>query len=1223
MVLSLWGKYSGRKGLYIILFLTLTLSSLPRAIVSAQTQEQAFRKALRYADSVYSTGDLKSARAAYIFAQRMNPAHPGIQSRLAEIDRQLNASAQTRPQALQWLYEAESALKNNELEKAEAALAAIHKLKTKEYDIIQKYNDLESLYKQKLEINNRFKVNLRQAENLAAAGYYDRATEIAQQALQLLPNDENALKFIVRMEQKKQEALSKFEPIFKEAKATYDQGNYSRASALLTEALALLPEHKEASNLLNTCKEIVAYQQEMVQLYTSIIQRADKAYAQGNTPEALALYRQAIDVNPDEDYPRQQIQRINNAVADEKTRLEQYTLTIKQADGAFKASDWEKASSLYGQALTFKPGDKYAEGRKKEADALWAEFRRKEDNYNLLLAQGDSLLRIPNYEQAAIVFSRARQIKPNENYPKEKLDYINNVLTTQRETRKKFEQLLAVADQNLKKADWNAARSNVRQALELIPDEPVALQKLSQIELAEQQQMAMNLQYTELIQQADGMMATALWQEAADLYTEALREKPKDNYAQEKLSEARSKIKLAGEYASALAAAERLLEAGKYAEARNAFEKVNTRFPAEPLPIQRIRLIDSLMTEQRNKDLHFAQLVRSGDSLMKIDLPDQAVDQFNLALALKPNDAPTRKKLSTAMARKEEKVAEEARISNWIAEADQHFSATRYGDASRLYRQALNLRPNYSYALRQLILSDSLNNIMLDRMDKASRLQAQADKAFNARNWQEALDTYQQLLALEPNHAHASTRIEACKREIENEVRLAREFQKFVTTGDSLTDKQLYSMAAERYRQALQIRPDDAATRQKLASVEHTLNELQQKEELYIRLVREGDSLEALADWIQARQSLEQAYALKPTESKLKIRIENLNRLIKEAEARESSFAAAMQKGETAFAGLQWETSVEHFNEALRLKPGDARAEAALAAAKAKIAEREALERQYKLLISRADSIYSSGALEEALEVYGEAQKLKPAEAYPPRRIAQIEKQLSDIAFIEKSYAKSITTADSCFEARLYNDALKAYMKASNFKPAESYPKERIKAINQLLTTPRTVEGITYEKALEAALRDEKAGRWGLAFDNYLIALHLEPHRKEAAEGLQKALTVALSDTGTIIEKRPIMLNAGAGNRFELPGGITKSNTLLVITLEKQPAEDSKIVVNYGKGGTTTGGMVVRVLKNPVTNTFIGQLGGQSGWDDDNRWIRLIPEPGSLPVETIFLTNKP
>lgn len=1223
MVLKIWGKYSGRNGLYIIIFLTLTLSSFPTANVSAQTQEQAFRKALRYADSVYSTGDLKSARAAYIFAQRMNPSHPGIQSRLAEIDRQMTASAQTRPQALQWLYEAESALKTNELEKAEAALVSISKLKTHEPDILQKYNDLQNLYKQKLEIDNQFKANLRQAENLAAAGYYDQATELARQALQLRPNDDNTLKFIVSVEQKKQEVFRKFEPIFKEAKATYDQGNYSRASALLTEALALLPEHKEAGNLLSTCKEILAYQEEIVQLYTSIIQRADKAYAQGNNSEALTLYRQAIDVNPDEDYPRLQIQRINNAAADEKTRQEQFSLTIRQADEAFKASDWEKASSLYGQALTFKPGDKYAAGRKKEADAQWAEFKRKENNYNLLIAQGDSLLRIPNYEQASLVFTKARQIKPNEIYPKEKLDYINNVLSTRRETRKKFEQLLATADLNLKKSDWNAARDNLRQALELIPDEPLALQKLSQIEQAEQQQMAMNSQYTELVQQADGMMAAARWYEAAHLYSEALRVKPKDQYAQEKLSEARSKIKQVDEYKLALAAAERLLEAGKFAEARNAFEKLNTRFPAESLPIQKIKLIDSLITDQRNKDLQFAQLVRTGDSLMKLDLPDQAVDQFNLALALKPNDATTRKKVNAALARKEEKAAEEARVSNWIAEADRHFSDSRYGDAARLYRQALNLRPHNSFALRQLTLSDSLNKVMLARMDKASRLQAQADQAFNARNWQEALDKYQQLLAVEPNHTHASARIEACEREIENEARLAREFQKLVSTGDSLNNKQLYTKAAECYRQALQIRPDDAATRQKLASVEQTINELQQKEELYTRLLREGDSLEALADWIQARQRLEQAYTLKPAESQLKIRIDNLNQLIKEAEAREASFAAAMQKGENAFAGGQWETSVEHFKEALRLKPGEARAEAGLAAAKEKIAEREALEQQYKILLSRADSVYSAGALEAALKIYSEARNLKPAEAYPPRRITHIEKQLSDRAFIEKNYARSITTADSCFEARLYNDALKAYMKASNFKPTEAYPKERIQAINQLLTTPRAVEGITYEKALDAALRNEKAGRWGLAFDNYLIALHLEPHRKEAAEGLQKALSVALSDTGTIIEKRPIMLNAGSGNRYELPGGISKSNTLLVITLAKQPAEDSKIVVNYGKGGTTTGGMVVRVLKNPVTNTYIGQLGGQTGWDDDNRWIRLIPEPGSLQVETILLTNKP
>ncbi|MGC8866482.1 MAG: tetratricopeptide repeat protein [Bacteroidales bacterium] len=1224
MVKTFFCKNSGRKRQYIFIIIVLSFFTLlSRKETFAQTQEQAFRKALRYADSVYSTGDLKSARAAYLFAQRMNPAHQGIQSRLTEIDRQLTASAQSRPQALQWLYDAELAIKNNELEKAESALTSLQKLKTLEPDILQKYNDLLNLYKQKIEIENQYKANLKQAEDHVAKGYYEQARELAQQALQLRPDDGKTLSFIALLEKKKQQALTQFEPIFREAKANYEKGNYSQASALLTEALVILPEHKEGNNLLSTCKGILAYQQEMVQLYTSIIQRADKAYAQGNFSEALALYRQAIDVNPDEDYPKLQIQSINTAAVDQKTRQEQYTLAIRQADDAFKASDWEKASSLYGQALTFKPGDKYALNRKKEAEALWAEFERIEDNYNHFIAQGDSLLSIPNYEQAIAAYSRAKQIKPNENYPKEKLNYINNVLATQREARKKFDQLLAATDQSIKKLDWNTARNNLRQAMELIPNEPLALQKLSQIEQAEQKQLVLNSQYSNIIQRADSMMEKARWQEAADLYASALSIKPKDSYAQNKLSEARSKIKQSGEFASALAVAERFLEAQKYVEAKSAYEKLNHRFPAEPLSMQRIRLVDSLINNQRSKDLQFAQLVSSGDSLLKVDLPDQAIEKYDLALVIKPNDSPTLKKINAARARKEEKAAEEARVAGWIIEADQHFSANRYGDASILYQKVLNIRPNNSYALKQLTLSDSLNKIMLARMDKTSRLLAQADQAFNARKWQEALDSYQQLLALEPNQTYASARIEACQKEIDNEARLAREFQKLMKWGDSLVEKQSYAQAKERYQQAMQIRPNDQTSLQKLASVEQTLKELQQKEELYTRLLREEDSLETLAEWKQARQRLEQAYALKPSEGQLKSRIENLNRLIMEAEAREASFVAAMKKGEAAFAGGQWETSVEHFNEALRLKPGNAQAEAALAEVKIKIAEREALERQYKALIRQADSVYTVGALEEALRVYGEAQKLKPSEAYPPRRISQIEKQLSDIAFIERSYNKSIATADSCFETRLYNDALKAYMRASHFKANEVYPKERIQAINQLLTTPRAVEGITYEKALEAARKDEKDGRWGLAFDNYLIALHLEPHRKEAAVGLQKALSVALSDTGAVIEKRRIMLNAGAGNRFELPGGISKSNTLLVITLEKQPAEDSKIVVNYGKGGTTTGGMVVRVLRNPVTNTFIGQLGGQTGWDDENRWIRLIPEPASLQVETIFLTNKP
>ncbi|MEJ5304143.1 MAG: tetratricopeptide repeat protein [Bacteroidales bacterium] len=1190
--------------------------------IFAQSPEKAFSKALHFADSVYSTGDLKSARAAYLFAKKINPAHPGVNNRIAEIDRILAQSAQTRTQALQELYSAEDALKNNDLAKAESALGVVGKLNSHERDILQKLNELQIILNQKLELEYKYQDHIHQAENLLSTGYFDKATVQVNAALQLKPDDKNATLLLNSIQNQKKQAVARFEPLYAAARSAYNQKDYAQAVSVINEALKILPEHNGAQELYNTCAGILSYQQELVQLYSSIIQRADKAFAQGNNTEAISLYRQALDVNPDEEYPKMQIRKIENQAVDAKTRQEQFNQLIASADEAYKAAQWQQAASLYDEALNLKPNDKYATSRKKEAESRWAEIMRKENNYRLWIAQGDSLSNLEKWEQAVVVFTKALQVKPEENYPKQRLTFINTLLNNRKENQRQFDALLVSARQNMKKAAWDAARNDINEALKLIPNDSQALAILRQIEQAEHDEKASIAQYLTLRSLGDSLMKEGAWQQAIDAYTEALTIKKDDPYAKGKITEAKAEIKKQGEYLAGINNAERLMKAGQWEESKQAYRLLAEKYPSETLPRQKILIIDSLITDKHKKEARVSQLLHSGDSLMSANKPGEALEKYSHALELKPKDTQIRKKVDLAQQKFQEMNAEEALLSSWRKEADLLFSNIKYDEASTLYSKILKLRPNDVEAKRKLTLSDSLNKVMLDLTEKTNRLKLAADRNFEARKWQDALDNYQQLLALTPNNSEVSARIEICRREIENEIRLENNFKLWMREGDSLFAIQQIEDAASRYQQALQLKPENTEAKSKHDNVIGILIERKLKEEQYVQLIKEGDSLEALGEWINARQRFELSLQIKPSETYPKQKVESLGKIIKDMEAKEMAFEAAMQKGETALSNGQLEKALEHFASAIEIKPENIKARAKINEVNAKIAERIEQDRRYSMLISKADSVYSAGDLNEAVNIYKEALSIKSSENYPAKRISQIEKEISDKEFMENSYVRALATADSCFDVRLYNDALKAYLRATHFKPQETYPHEKIKIINEILTKPRAVEGITYERALESALRDEAAGRWGLAFDNYLIAIHLEPHRQEAADGLKRSLAAALNDTTAIIEKRSLTLNPGAGNRFELPAVARSSRAIIVVTLSKQPAEDSKIVVNYGKGVTTTGGIVLRILKNPVTNTFIGQLGGQVGWDDDNRWLNLIPEPGNLQVDAIIITGR-
>ncbi len=108
------------------------------------------------------------------------------------------------------------------------------------------------------------------------------------------------------------------------------------------------------------------------------------------------------------------------------------------------------------------------------------------------------------------------------------------------------------------------------------------------------------------------------------------------------------------------------------------------------------------------------------------------------------------------------------------------------------------------------------------------------------------------------------------------------------------------------------------------------------------------------------------------------------------------------------------------------------------------------------------------------------------------------------------------------------------YLKASNLKPSENYPKDRLAELNTLLSKPREVEGITYERALASAQAADARNDLALAFDNYLIALHLEPHRTEAALGLKQVLDRTVNDSIGTIQAKPVRLDANTSKVIDL-----------------------------------------------------------------------------------------
>lgn len=106
--------------------------------------------------------------------------------------------------------------------------------------------------------------------------------------------------------------------------------------------------------------------------YKKNITEADGFFKEEKFDDALKLYKKAAGIKPEESYPTQkinEIEEIKRQIAEQEAE-DNYYKEIEQADNYFDEANYEYALASYTRALTFKPGEQYPLDRIDEIEQL-------------------------------------------------------------------------------------------------------------------------------------------------------------------------------------------------------------------------------------------------------------------------------------------------------------------------------------------------------------------------------------------------------------------------------------------------------------------------------------------------------------------------------------------------------------------------------------------------------------------------------------------------------------------------------------------------------------------------------------------------------------------------------------------------------------------------------------------------------------------------------------
>jgi tetratricopeptide (TPR) repeat protein len=772
---------------YITIFFLVFAFSIFLPDVSLSQNVTTYEQAIQKGDALFSSGKLMDAKAYYQMALKYKKNDPYAKKKINEIIDKMSARME---------------------------------LEGEYYDLIDKadlYFDQNAL---------------------------DKALEYYQKALQVIQDDDYAKKRIREIYTTKaneQERLSNFQKDMAQGDDLLAQNRFDEAIAKYRDAQKLYPAKPAPGEKIKTAQQLKAEYEARLEQFNEKVTEAERYLLINKFANALKLYEEAQKLFPDN---AEVAARIKELTPKAQNQIE-YEKLVEEADNLYINKNYGAAKERYAEAAKLWPENNYAADMiSRINEQLSVQMKDLENNYDLAVASGDSLFQVEDYESAKAQYNLALTLKPDEQYPKSKLEVIDGIYAKRKEEmQKQYASIVSTADSLLNALALQDAKKQYEKALSIRPDDNYPKSKLKEIEakeaeLAEAQKLKM--QYDAIIAEADKLYKDGHYDLAIKKYEEAQVLGAISDYPEARIKEiqmvmanAQKAKEINDSYNKQVILATRLKQQGNLEEARKAFVAASEIKPAEQMPKEQIAEIDKLIFDKQQQEQinkKYEASMKSADSLMALKQWDEAINMFRYAGTLKPEEtAPNTQitKIETIKANIEKAAKKQKAYENFIAQGDKLIKEEKYQEAKVQFQQALDEKPNEKYPRERITFIDQkLQELAAQRERQYKESVTKADNFYEQGNFQDALLNYKTAANIKPDNLHCKQRIKECNSVIE-EIHKKRkaEFDLAVADADKLYAAKIYDKAIKNYRKAQNILPDEAYPQEMIEKITKYIDE--------------------------------------------------------------------------------------------------------------------------------------------------------------------------------------------------------------------------------------------------------------------------------------------------------------------------------------------------------------------------------------------------------------
>lgn len=928
--------------------------------------------------------------------------------------------------------------------------------------------------------------------------------------------------------QEMQEMQKEFDRLVREADGLFDRTQYQEALAKYQDANKLFPDRpypldriREIQNLLDALRLANQQKQDINRQYRELIDRADARLREKLFSDALSLYQQSLQFKPNDNYANKKITEINQIIQQQATE-KQFGEVFAQAEAQFNGKEYTQARELYRQAANLIPADPRPEARISEINQLLqsiAEQTAREDGYRQAMLDGEQEFAKQKYPESIAAFRKALEFKNNDSLA---LQNINKAEAAQKgmADQQAFDIAITEADKAFRKKDYPTASNLYQQALMVKPQEKYPQDQLaliSEIISSEEAELLRREQYARFVRTGDSLMQVPAWEQAKTAFTKALEISPKESHPNrmilqinqelEKIATTLARQKETEQrYLQIISRADVLFGNKEYSQAKTAYSEALTIKPNESYPATQIAEADRMLrsiAEQTAIETGYRQALLEGDQQLARQKFTEAIAAFRRALQYKTNDALALQNISKAETAQKQ-FSDQQTYDTAITEADKAFRRKDFNVSETLYKQALAVKPQEKYPQDQLnLIAEMRSNEEAEQMRRMqyAQLIKKGDSLMQKSTLEPAKTAFTSALQLAPQEAYPSRMILLINQEIEKiattqaaQRETDRNYQLAITRADKFFDNNEYSQAKAAYNEALNLKAGEKYPTDRIALIDQRI---QQETDLrYRQHITEGDRLFNQQEYSSSIAKYIEALQVKSNDSYAAGQIAEANRLIEKLateKARQQKLDADYLRLIEQAADYARRSDLEKekakLKEAQTLKPNETYPPTRIAEIDQQLENMRIArenERLYAENMKAGQKAFNSDLMIEAQALFGKALEFKTNDPTALQRLEEIKNILDQRAEIERMaqmeeeqrlaaekanrnrYNQSIAAADSDFAEKKYQEARNHYASAISALPSESYPKEKIKEIDNLLDELR----LQAEMARQTAIRD-------------------------------------------------------------------------------------------------------------------------------------------------------